>query len=131
MYDGANRRNVKVTTLALWGEFSASDYIPSHFVPFECLRVLYLWASTLPKDLSNNSNIFKRKARSETGWLLRLAAKLQDLCELERDSSSIMLTADVQNGEEPLHLVNRLNESRSPYVSPHEVASRPMTESTG
>ena len=29
------------------------------------------------------------------------------------------------NGQDYLQLTNRLNESRSPYVSPHCVASRP------
>lgn len=29
------------------------------------------------------------------------------------------------NGQDDLQLVNRLSESRSPYVSPHSVASRP------
>ena len=29
------------------------------------------------------------------------------------------------NGQNNLQLMNRLNESRSPYVSPHCVASRP------
>ena len=29
------------------------------------------------------------------------------------------------NGQDDLHLVNRLNESRSPYVSPQPVVSRP------
>lgn len=30
-----------------------------------------------------------------------------------------------ENGQDGLPLVNRLSESRSPYVSPHCVASRP------
>lgn len=51
--------------------------------------------------------------------------------EARSSSFSTMATADRQPGEGSLRLVNRLNESISPYVSLHEVSSRPIKDSLG